>query len=133
MTTILLAEDDLSLRKKYEDSLKKENFIVILACTAEEILEKFRCHRPEIIISDTVLANETYGNEACEELHRKGELENKLVIGISSSAQSRNSWYGVAYAFYNKNFLGDEIGKIIRSEYESYLTTSRKSLSFTKV
>lgn len=133
MTCVLLAEDDLSLRKKYEDSLRKEDFTVILACTAQEILEKFRSYRPEIIISDTVLANETYGNEACEELHRKGELENKMVIGISSSEQSKNSWYRVAYAFHSKYFLDGEIGKIVRTEYNSYLAANRRSFSNTKV
>lgn len=67
MSTILIADDDLHIRKAYKDLFEKEGFTVRLARSGAEAVAKFTDSRADLILLDVMMPNGS-GLEACEEI-----------------------------------------------------------------
>ena len=62
--TILVVDDERTLRETLADSLEMEGFAVIQAAEGREAVEAFRRHRPDLILLDLMLP-ELSGTEVC--------------------------------------------------------------------
>jgi two-component system response regulator RegX3 len=62
--TILVVDDERTLRETLADSLEMEGFAVIQAADGREAVEAFRRHRPDLILLDLMLP-ELSGTEVC--------------------------------------------------------------------
>ena len=53
--TILVVEDETTLRETLADALEVEGFRVIAAADGREALDRFRADRPDLILLDLML------------------------------------------------------------------------------
>lgn len=85
-TTILLAEDDLTLSELYTDRLKQEGFIVLNAGNGEEVLELLRENSPALILLD-VMMPKMNGLDALKEIKNNPKTKNIPVIIVTALVQ----------------------------------------------
>ena len=62
--TILVVDDERTLRETLADSLEQEGFTVVQAADGREAVEPFRRHHPDLILLDLMLP-EISGTEVC--------------------------------------------------------------------
>jgi DNA-binding response OmpR family regulator len=62
--SILVVDDEKTLRETLADSLEEEGFTVVQAADGREAVEAFRRHRPDLILLDLMLP-ELSGTEVC--------------------------------------------------------------------
>jgi DNA-binding response OmpR family regulator len=62
--TILVVDDEKTLRETLAESLTEEGFAVVQAADGREAVEQFRRHRPDLILLDLMLP-EISGTEVC--------------------------------------------------------------------
>jgi DNA-binding response OmpR family regulator len=62
--TILVVDDEKTLRETLAESLETEGFVVVQAADGQEAVEEFRRHRPDLILLDLMLP-ELSGTEVC--------------------------------------------------------------------
>ncbi|MFI5252173.1 MAG: response regulator [Bacteroidota bacterium] len=83
--TILLADDDESIRFPIGDALEGEGFKVIICASVEEALEKLETERPDLIISDIkFLPGDADGFQFFQTVQRSPQLKSIPFILLSS-------------------------------------------------
>lgn len=87
---ILIADDELSIRKLYEREFDRQGYDVIVASDGKETLDKVREERPDLVILDVRMP----GMDGMQAMSQIIEEKNDLPVIINS-----------AYATYKDNFM----------------------------
>lgn len=84
--TILLAEDERSLRRAAEVALTRRGFRVIPAVNGEEALRFARLHKPDLILLDLLMPKMT-GMQVLDALRADPETRDLRVLILSNSSR----------------------------------------------
>lgn len=84
--TILLVDDDLTLREMYEERLKAEGFMIVQASNGEEALNKAKDIKPSIILLD-IMMPKINGFDVLKGLKADPELKDIPVIILTALIQ----------------------------------------------
>ena len=84
--TILLVDDDLTLREMYEERLQAEGFQIVQASNGDEALSKAREIKPNIILLD-VMMPKINGFDVLKELKANADLKDVPVIILTALIQ----------------------------------------------
>ena len=84
--TILLVDDDLTLREMYEERMKAEGFNIIQATNGEEALKRARESKPHVILLD-IMMPKVNGFDVLKELKSDPELKDIPVIVLTALIQ----------------------------------------------
>jgi DNA-binding response OmpR family regulator len=82
---ILIAEDEMTMRKIIEMKLKKDGHEVIVTCDGNEALEQIALHNPDLIITDIMMPFSS-GLEIISAV-KNGSGRNVPIIVLSSMGQ----------------------------------------------
>lgn len=97
MKTVLVADDEVSIRKLYQKELSREGYSVLLASNAQEAIQLARDAAPDLVILDIRMP----GMDGIEAMGRILEEDNQIPIVIntaySSYKESFLSWSADAY------------------------------------
>ncbi len=97
MKTVLIADDEASIRKLYERELTEEGYHVVTAATAREAIEITRDVLPDLVVMDIRMP----GMDGIEAMGRILEENNELPIVINTAYSSYKdsflSWPADAY------------------------------------
>jgi DNA-binding response OmpR family regulator len=114
--TILLVDDDLTLREMYEERMKAEGFSIIQATNGEEAIKKARESKPNIILLD-IMMPKVNGFDVLKELKSDPEMKNIPVIVLTALIQDVDRIQGkklgaVDYIVKSETMPGEVIAKI---------------------
>lgn len=114
--TILLVDDDLTLREMYEERMKAEGFSIIQATNGEEALKKARESKPDVILLD-IMMPKVNGFDVLKELKSDPEMKNIPVIVLTALIQDVDRVQGkklgaVDYIVKSETMPGEVIAKI---------------------
>lgn len=84
--TILLAEDERSLRRAAEVALTRRGFRVITAVNGEEALQLARLHQPDLILLDLLMPKMT-GMQVLDALRADPATHGLRVLILSNSSR----------------------------------------------
>ena len=84
--TILLVDDDLTLREMYEERLKSEGFTIVQASNGEEALSKAKDIKPNLILLD-IMMPKINGFDVLKGLKADSELKDIPVIILTALIQ----------------------------------------------
>lgn len=84
--TLLLVDDDLTLREMYDERLKAEGFNIIQASNGEEALAKAKETKPSIILLD-IMMPKINGFDVLKSLKADVELKDIPVIVLTALIQ----------------------------------------------
>ncbi len=84
--TILLAEDERSLRRAAEVALTRRGFHVIAAVNGEEALHLARLHQPDLILLDLLMPKMT-GMQVLDALRADPATRDLKVLILSNSSR----------------------------------------------
>ncbi len=87
---VLIADDEVSIRRLYERELKKEGYEVLTAENGQEAIQQVQSHKPDLVILDIRMP----GMDGIQVLSRILEENNELPVIIST-----------AYSSYKENFM----------------------------
>jgi len=124
--TVLLVEDNFSLRRQYLAGLVKSNFSIICAEDASEIESIINKWHIDIIISDTELKTSASYVE-CERLLQEGKLAHILIIGLSNNRNNSSLWKGLGAEFLHKKEISD-LGTKVKNIYNRFKKEQYKPL-----
>ena len=112
MKRILIVDDEENIRFLYKEELEDEGFVVELAKSGEEALEKLSLFRPDLITLDIKMP----GIGGMEALRRIREVERNLPIILCSAygdyKQDLTTWASDAYVVKSADLT--ELKSIIR-------------------
>lgn len=110
--TILVVDDEESVRFLYKEELEEEGFRVITAEDGEEALRKVRTDRPDLITLDIRMP----GMDGIEVLHRIREMDKDIPVIMSTAygeyRHDFNIWASDAYVIKTANL--EELKRNIR-------------------
>ena len=84
--TILLVDDDLTLREMYEERLKAEGFNIIQATNGEEAIQKAKDNTPNVILLD-IMMPKVNGFDVLKDLKVHQETKNIPVLILTALIQ----------------------------------------------
>ncbi|MEE4208086.1 MAG: phosphate regulon transcriptional regulator PhoB [Parvularcula sp.] len=116
-TTVLVVEDDESLRTLMEYNFGKEDFAVITAKDGEEALFKIEEDKPDVVILDWMLPNVS-GIEVCRRLRQSAETKGLPIIMLTARAEESDRIRGLdtgADDYVVKPFSMEELTARIRA------------------
>ncbi|NNU15998.1 phosphate regulon transcriptional regulator PhoB [Parvularcula sp. ZS-1/3] len=116
-TTILIVEDDESIRTLIEYNLKKEGFEIVCAKDGEEALLKVEESRPDLVLLDWMLPNVS-GIEVCRRLRSRAETRGLPIIMLTARAEESDLIRGLdqgADDYLTKPFSMEELVARIRA------------------
>lgn len=97
MKTVLVADDELSIRKLYQRELSREGYNVIFASTAQEAIRMAKENNPDLVILDIRMP----GMDGIEAMGRILEERNELPVVLNTAYSSYKdsflSWSADAY------------------------------------
>ena len=97
MKTVLVADDELSIRKLYQRELGREGYNVLFASNAQEAIKKARESHPDLVIMDIRMP----GMDGVEAMGRILEENNEIPVVINTAYSSYKdsflSWSANAY------------------------------------
>jgi DNA-binding response OmpR family regulator len=109
--TILVVDDEQSIRFLYREELEEEGYRVITAADGEEALRKVRRDKPDLITLDIRMP----GMDGIEVLHRIREMDKEIPVIMSTAyGEYRNDfnvWASDAYVIKTANL--DELKETI--------------------
>ncbi len=118
MDSILVVDDELSMREFLQIMLKKENYAVDTAASGEEALEKIEINPYDLILCDIMMPR----INGMEVLRRARQLNPEImVIMITAFASTETAVEAMklgAYDYITKPFQVDEIKLIIKNALE---------------
>lgn len=101
--TVLIVEDDVTLRNTLEERFKKENYTVHVAGDAQEVLRTIEDKKPDALILDLILPLKD-GITLLEELRASGyTLPVFLLSNLLGSELLRADATRLGASFYNKS------------------------------
>ena len=110
--TILVVDDEQSIRFLYREELEEDGYRVITAADGEEALRKVRKEKPDLITLDIRMP----GMDGIDVLHRIREMDKEIPVIMSTAyGEYRNDfnvWASDAYVIKTAN-LG-ELKKTIK-------------------
>ena len=110
--TILVVDDEESIRFLYKEELEDEGYRVITASDGEEALRKVRKDKPDLITLDIRMP----GMDGIEVLHRIRDMDKEIPVIMSTAyGEYRNNfnvWASNAYVTKTANL--DELKENIR-------------------
>jgi CheY-like chemotaxis protein len=90
MKTVLVADDEVSIRKLYQRELQREGYNVVFATNGQEAIKKAREVTPDLVIMDIRMP----GMDGLESMGRILEDNNQIPVVINT-----------AYSAYKDSFL----------------------------
>jgi len=121
MKTVLVADDEVSIRKLYQRELKLEGYNVVFASNAQEAVQKAREDTPDLVIMDIRMP----GMDGIEAMGRILEENNEIPVVIntaySSYKDSFMSWCADAYVTKSSDLteLKETVKRILNGEQAS--------------
>lgn len=121
MKTVLVADDELSIRKLYQRELGREGYNVIFATNAQEAIKLARESNPDLVILDIRMP----GMDGIEAMGRILEDRNDLPVIINTAYSSYKdsflSWSADAYVTKSSDLteLKDTVRSLLSSNKES--------------
>jgi two-component system, response regulator, stage 0 sporulation protein F len=118
MKTVLVADDEVSIRKLYQRELKREGYHVVFAADAQEAILKARETAPDLVIMDIRMP----GMDGIEAMGRILEENNEVPVVINTAYSSYKdsflSWCADAYITKSSDLteLKDTIRNILGPE-----------------
>lgn len=110
--TIMVVDDEESVRFLYREELEEEGYRVITAQDGEEALRKVKTDRPDLITLDIRMP----GMDGIEVLHRIREMDKDIPVIMSTAygeyRHDFNIWASDAYVIKTANL--DELKRNIR-------------------
>lgn len=116
--TILVVDDEESIRFLYREELEEEGYTVITAADGEEALRKVRKDKPDLITLDIRMP----GMDGIEVLHKIREMDKDIPVIMSTAyGEYRNDfnvWASDAYVIKTANLgeLKDTIKRLLEEE-----------------
>jgi DNA-binding response OmpR family regulator len=117
---VLIADDELRLRKVVSLHLKKSGFEVVEAGNGLQAVQLAEEHNPDVIVLDVMMPEKT-GLEACAELKGQEQFAGTPVILLTAMAESEDIQKGTdagADAYLTKPFSPKELIDVIKSKAE---------------
>lgn len=117
---VLIADDELRLRKVVSLHLKKSGIEVVEAGNGKVAVEMAEEHTPDVIVLDVMMPEKT-GLEACAELKKNDRFKGTPVILLTAMAESEDLKKGEevgADAYLTKPFSPKELIDVIKSKVE---------------
>lgn len=115
---VLIADDELRLRKVVSLHLKKSGFDVIEAGNGRQAVQLAMETNPDVIVLDVMMPEKT-GLEACTEMKAMPELSSTPVILLTAMAESEDIKKGEeagADGYLTKPFSPKELIDLIKSK-----------------
>lgn len=114
--TVLLVDDDLTLREMYEERMKTEGYNIIQASNGEEALQKAKQSKPDIILLD-IMMPKVNGFDVLKDLKSNNELKDIPVIVLTALIQDVDRIQGkklgaTDYIIKSETMPGEVIAKI---------------------
>ena len=114
--TILLVDDDLTLREMYEERLKAEGFNIIQATNGEEAIAKARETKPNVILLD-IMMPKVNGFDVMKELKADADTKGIPIIVLTALIQDVDRIQGkklgaADYIVKSETMPGEVIDKI---------------------
>ena len=114
--TVLLVDDDLTLREMYEERLKAEGFIIIQATNGQEALDKAKQAKPNVILLD-IMMPKINGFDVLRQLKADELLKEIPVIILTALIQDVDRVQGkklgaADYIVKSETMPGEVIAKI---------------------
>ena len=114
--TILLVDDDLTLREMYEERLKQEGYVVIGAADGEDALKKANEGEPSLIILD-IMMPKLNGIDVMEKLRNEEKTRDIPIIVLTALVQEIDKLKGLmgpndSYLIKSKEMPKDVIDKV---------------------
>ena len=91
--SVLLVDDDLTLREMYESRLKAEGFILTTARDGEEALDQATKNKPNVILLD-IMMPKINGLDVLKKLKSQTETKDIPVIVLPALIQDRDELGG---------------------------------------
>ena len=116
--TILVVDDDESIRFLYREELEEEGYRLITAADGEEALRKVRRDKPDLITLDIRMP----GMDGIEVLHRIREMDKEIPVIMSTAYGEYRSdfkvWASDAYVIKTANLaeLKETIKRLLEEE-----------------
>ncbi len=116
--TILVVDDEQSIRFLYREELEEDGYRVITAADGEEALRKVRKEKPDLITLDIRMP----GMDGIEVLHRIREMDKEIPVIMSTAyGEYRNDfnvWASDAYVIKTANLgeLKETIKRLLGEE-----------------
>lgn len=124
MKTLLVADDEVSIRKLYQRELQQEGYRVVFAANGQEAIQKARETPPDLVIMDIRMP----GMDGLEAMGRILEENNQIPVVINTAytayKDSFLSWPADAYVTKSSDLteLKDTIRSILFGEGEKAAT-----------
>jgi len=114
--SILLVDDDLTLREMYSERLKAEGFVVEMAKDGEEALSKASEMHPNIILLD-IMMPKINGLDVLKKLREQDETKAIPVIVLTALIQDREKMESITrgaddYIVKSETMPGEVIQKV---------------------
>lgn len=114
--SILLVDDDLTLREMYSERLKAEGFVVEMARDGEEALSKATEMHPSIILLD-IMMPKINGLDVLKKLREQEETKTIPVIVLTALIQDREKLESITrgaddYIVKSETMPGEVIQKV---------------------
>src|SRR3990167_7152282 len=114
--TVLLVDDDLTLREMYEERLKAEGFIIIQATNGQEALDKAKQAKPNVILLD-IMMPKINGFDVLKQLKADELLKEVPVLILTALIQDVDRVQGkklgaADYIVKSETMPGEVIAKI---------------------
>jgi len=115
MKTVLVADDELTIRKLYERELTREGYNVVCASNAKEAIERSQDSQPDLVVMDIRMP----GMDGIEAMGRILEAQNEIPVVINTAYSSYKdsflSWSADAYVTKSSDLgeLKDTIRRIL--------------------
>jgi len=114
--SILLVDDDLTLREMYSERLKAEGFAVEMAKDGEEALQKAGDLHPNLILLD-IMMPKVNGLDVLKQLRAAADTQNIPVIVLTALIQDREKMESITrgaddYIVKSETMPGDVITKV---------------------
>ena len=90
---ILIVEDDLDMQEMMVSFMQKNGFMVIAANNADELTEKLKSQRVDLILLDVMLGDEN-GISICREIRETNNIP-IIIVSALSADQDRLSGFEV--------------------------------------
>ena len=114
--TILLVDDDMTLREMYTERLKAEGFQVIAAKDGEEALQLASENKPNLILLD-IMMPKINGLDVLKKLKEQDDTKNIPVMVLTALIQDRERMESVTrgaddYIVKSETMPGEVINKV---------------------
>jgi DNA-binding response OmpR family regulator len=113
MTKVMLVEDDASMMYLLKTLLTLEGFSVATMDISEDVFERTRSEKPDVMLMDVHLAGKN-GVDVLTEMRKQDDLKDVVVImssGMNLEYECRDAG---ANAFLLKPFMPDDLIALIR-------------------